>query len=69
MTYAPDLKELGRLGTRLKRLRKDTETVMEEIKAEVRAAKSAGISDEKIAGAVKLSRLTVARMKADDTSN
>lgn len=63
MTYDPDLKELTRLGVRLKRLNKDRDALLAQIKEEIAEAKAAGESDENIAGAVKLSRLTVAKMK------
>ncbi len=63
MTYDPDLKELTRLGRRLEKLNKDKDALMEEVKKEVAAAKAGGVSDERIAGELKLSRLTVARMK------
>ncbi len=63
MTYDPDLKELTRLGRRLKKLKDDERALMAEIKAEVHRAKEGDVSDERIAGKLGLSRLTVAKMK------
>lgn len=63
MTYDPDLKELARLGSRLKKLNKDHDALMEEIKAEVKRAKDAKISDERIAGKLEISRITVSKLK------
>jgi hypothetical protein len=66
MTDDPELKELTRLGRRLKKLEADRKALLAQIKEEVKAAKALDISDERIAGAVQLSRLTVAKMKADN---
>lgn len=67
MTYDPELKELTRLGRRLERIDKERAALMVEIEAEVRRAKEASISDERIAGELKISRLTVAKLKGGTT--
>ncbi len=67
MTYDPDLKELARLGRRLDKLNKDRDALMEEITAEVKRAKEANISDERIAGELKISRITVSKLKGGTT--
>lgn len=67
MTYDPDLKELARLGRRLDKLNKDREALLAEIAAEVKLAKEAGFSDERIAGKLEISRITVSKLKGGPT--
>ena len=67
MTYDFEMKELTRLGKRRAKLQADLERNMQEIGVQVRLARAANISQEKIAAKVGLSRMTV--IKLEQASN